>query len=203
MQKDVAEAVSTFEDRQKAEARAKADAFARDLIMLLARSQVGEGIEEPGLRIHLPEQLRDADTGLYGIDRPFQTPCCGRCDRVMRRLCGILCSGPFIGLEPQARNVPCAVRQDRQGHEDRLVRDRTIAADVDPDRIHEHHLIAGLKRAVLPGRHLLHHGGGNGRDQAGGRFKAVDLLDVAWISRGVMPRAYMLMILVSNSGKRR
>lgn len=75
--------------------------------------------------------------------------------------------GPLIGLEPQAQNVPCAVRQDRQSHEDRLVRDRAVAADVDPDRIHEHHRIAGLKRAVLPSRHLLHHGVGDGRDQAG------------------------------------
>ncbi len=47
MQKDVAEAVSTFEDRQKAEARTKADAFARDLIMLLARPQVGERHQSP------------------------------------------------------------------------------------------------------------------------------------------------------------
>ncbi len=31
MQKDVAKAISTFEDRQKAEARAKVEAFTRDL----------------------------------------------------------------------------------------------------------------------------------------------------------------------------
>jgi DNA-binding protein H-NS len=31
MQKDIAKAISTFEDRQKAEARAKVEAFARDL----------------------------------------------------------------------------------------------------------------------------------------------------------------------------
>ena len=36
MQKDVAKAISTFEDRQKAEARAKVEAFARDLGYSLA-----------------------------------------------------------------------------------------------------------------------------------------------------------------------
>ena len=36
MQKDIAKAVSTFEDRQKAEARAKVEAFARDLGYSLA-----------------------------------------------------------------------------------------------------------------------------------------------------------------------
>lgn len=37
MQKDVAEAISTFEDHQNAEARAKVEAFARELIYLLAK----------------------------------------------------------------------------------------------------------------------------------------------------------------------
>ena len=36
MQKDVAKAISTYEDRQKAEARAKAEALARDLGYSLA-----------------------------------------------------------------------------------------------------------------------------------------------------------------------
>ena len=36
MQKDVTKAISTFEDRQKAEARAKVEAFARDLGYSLA-----------------------------------------------------------------------------------------------------------------------------------------------------------------------
>ncbi len=36
MQKDVAKAISTFEDRRKAEARAKVEAFARDLGYSLA-----------------------------------------------------------------------------------------------------------------------------------------------------------------------
>ena len=36
MQKDIAKAISTYEDRQKAEARAKVEAFARDLGYSLA-----------------------------------------------------------------------------------------------------------------------------------------------------------------------
>ena len=36
MQKDVAKAISTYEDRQKAETRAKVEAFARDLGYSLA-----------------------------------------------------------------------------------------------------------------------------------------------------------------------
>ena len=36
MQKDIAKAISTFEDRQKAQARAKVEAFARDLGYSLA-----------------------------------------------------------------------------------------------------------------------------------------------------------------------
>ena len=36
MQKDIAKAISTFEDRQKAEARAKVEAFAQDLGYSLA-----------------------------------------------------------------------------------------------------------------------------------------------------------------------
>jgi len=36
MQKDVAKAISTYQDRQKAEARAKVEAFARDLGYSLA-----------------------------------------------------------------------------------------------------------------------------------------------------------------------
>ena len=53
--------------------------------MLLARPQVSEGIEEPGLCIHLPEQFRDTDARHQGVNRPFQARRSGRCDRVMRR----------------------------------------------------------------------------------------------------------------------
>lgn len=46
MQKDVAKAISTFEDRQKAEARAKVEALARDLGYSLAEL-VGSETKSP------------------------------------------------------------------------------------------------------------------------------------------------------------
>ena len=42
MQKDIAKAISNFEDRQKADARAKMEAFARDLGYSLAELVGGE-----------------------------------------------------------------------------------------------------------------------------------------------------------------
>jgi hypothetical protein len=75
----------------------------------------------------------------------------------------------LIGLKPQTQNVPRAIRQYREGHEDRLVRDRPIAADIDPDRVHEDDRIAGFQRAVLPGGDLLHHGVGDRGNQARSR----------------------------------
>jgi len=53
--------------------------------------------------------------------------------------------GAFVGLKPQAQDVTRAVRQDRQGHKDRLVADRPVAADIDPDRVHEHHRVTGFQ----------------------------------------------------------
>lgn len=49
MQKDVAEAISTFEDRRKAEARAKVEASARGLIYLLAELVGTETKTSPAL----------------------------------------------------------------------------------------------------------------------------------------------------------
>lgn len=89
---------------------------------------------------------------------------------------------PTIGLRRSlrtlAQNVPRAIRENRQGHEDRLVRDRPVAADIDPDRVHEDDRIAGLQGAVLPGGDLLHDRVGDRRNQAGRGFDAVDFLDM-------------------------
>lgn len=84
----------------------------------------------------------------------------------------------LIGLEPQAQNVPRAIRQNREGHEDRLVRDRPIAADIDPDRVHEDDRIAGFQRAVLPGGDLLHDRVADCRNQAGRGFNPIDFLEM-------------------------
>ena len=52
---------------------------------MLARPQIGEGVEEPRLRIHLPKQLRDADTWHHGVNRPLQAHRGGGRHRVMWR----------------------------------------------------------------------------------------------------------------------
>ena len=96
--------------------------------------------------------------------------------QIVQHLCPEL--GTLVGLEPQAQNVARAVRQNRQCDKDSLVRHRAVIADIDPDRVHEHHRIAGLKRAVLPRGDFLHHRLGDRRDQAGGRLEAVDFLDM-------------------------
>jgi len=86
--------------------------------------------------------------------------------------------GAFTGLKPKAQDVARAIWQDCQRDEDRLVADRPIAADIDPDRVHEHHRIARLQWAVLPGGDLIHDGLGDRRNQAGGCLEAVDFFDV-------------------------
>ena len=55
MQKDIAKAISTFEDRQKADARAKVEAFARDLGYSLAELV---GIETKTARAPAPAKYR-------------------------------------------------------------------------------------------------------------------------------------------------
>jgi DNA-binding protein H-NS len=55
MQKDIAKAISTYEDRQKAEARAKVEAFARDLGYSLAELV---GTETKSSRVPAPPKYR-------------------------------------------------------------------------------------------------------------------------------------------------
>ena len=44
--------------------------------------------------------------------------------------------GTLVRLEPKAQHVTCSVWQDGQGHEDGLVADRAVAADIHPDRVY-------------------------------------------------------------------
>ena len=96
--------------------------------------------------------------------------------KIAENLCPELCA--LIGLKPQTQNVPSAIRKHREGHEDRLVRDRPVTADIDPDRVHENDRIAGFKGAVLPSGNLLHHRVGDRGNQAGRGLDAVDFLDI-------------------------
>ena len=59
----------------------------------------------------------------------------------------------LIGLEPQPWNVPCAVRQDREGHETALFETARSLRILT--------LIAGFQWAVLPSRDLVYNGVGD------------------------------------------
>src|SRR6056297_1912467 len=76
--------------------------------------------------------------------------------QIVQHLCPEL--GALIGLKPKAQNVPRTVWQDRQCYEDGLVADRPIAADIDPDSVHEDDWIARFQWAVLPRCDLVHDG---------------------------------------------
>jgi DNA-binding protein H-NS len=58
MQKDVSKAISTFEDRHKAEARAKVEAFARDLGYSLAELV---GTDTKTTRVPAPAKYRHTE----------------------------------------------------------------------------------------------------------------------------------------------
>jgi DNA-binding protein H-NS len=58
MQKDVSKAISTFEDRHKAEARAKVEAFARDLGYSLAELV---GTDTKTTRVPAPSKYRHTE----------------------------------------------------------------------------------------------------------------------------------------------
>jgi len=95
MQKDVAKAISTFEDRQKAEARAKVEAFARDLgyslaelvgaeMALLHKSGDGRGFPLPRTDLshgfcdgyaERGEAVQDGHTDLELGDLTIEVPC--------------------------------------------------------------------------------------------------------------------------------
>ena len=67
MQKDVAKAISTFEDRQKAEARAKVEALARDLGYSLAEL---DGTETKASRAPVAAKYRHPENPALTCVRP-------------------------------------------------------------------------------------------------------------------------------------
>ena len=104
---------------------------------------------EPGKTHGVAQQVHDAgldlgpgDGRLDGLGKAFEAIYDRNQDvldapvaQVAEHLGPELC--PLIGLKPEAENVARAVWQDRQRHEDRLVQHSAIAADIDPDRVHE------------------------------------------------------------------
>ena len=57
-------------------------------------------------------------------------------------------------LDPDAQNLLGAVRQDAESDIDRLIPDKALVADLDPNGIEEDQREAGIKRPVLPFRRL-------------------------------------------------
>ena len=74
---------------------------------------------------------------------------------------------------PRISFVPSGADAERDI--DRLVADRPLVAHLDPDRIEEDQRIEGFQRPVLPVRHLVQDGVGDGADQVGRDVDPVEL----------------------------
>ena len=83
--------------------------------------------------------------------------------------------GTLVLLEPKAENLLGAVGSDAERNVDRLVADKTLIADFDPQRIEEDQGIDRLKRPRLPGRDLVQNRVGHRADQIRRNVDAVDL----------------------------
>src|SRR5512144_746739 len=78
-------------------------------------------------------------------------------------------------LDPKSQDFLRSVRPDAKGNIDRLVADGSLVAHLDADRIEENQRVESFERPVLPVRHLLQNGIGDGADQVGGNLDAVQL----------------------------
>ena len=78
-------------------------------------------------------------------------------------------------LDPKPQDFLRSVRPDAKGDIDRLVADGSLVAHLDADRIEEDQRVKSFQRPVLPVRHLLQNGIGDGADQVGGNLDPVQL----------------------------
>lgn len=74
-------------------------------------------------------------------------------------------------LDPAAQHVALAVGLDAHGQIDGP--DHAVVADLDPQRVEEHHRIHRLERAVLPAQRLGHHFVGDRADEIGRDLSAL------------------------------
>ena len=70
-------------------------------------------------------------------------------------------------------------------------------ADFDSDRIEKGDGVHTFERAVLPLLHVLKHPVGDLANVVGADVHTVEIVDEAWMSRVLMPLAYMAMICSS------
>jgi hypothetical protein len=87
--------------------------------------------------------------------------------------------GALALLDPQAEDVLMALAIERQGQVDGLALDHALVADLDPQRVEEHHRIDRVERAVLPFAHLIEDGVGDPADQIGRDVDPVELAQMA------------------------
>jgi hypothetical protein len=70
-------------------------------------------------------------------------------------------------LDPKTKDVLLAVGIERQRNVDGLVPDQALIADLDPQRVEEHHRIDGIERPVLPFPDLVEDRVGDPADEIG------------------------------------
>ena len=86
-------------------------------------------------------------------------------------------SGRGLG-QPDAQHVLLAVGVDADRDVGGLVLHDVVVADLDHDRVQEHHRVDRIQRPGLPGPDLLQHRVGDPGDGLGRQLGAVDLLQV-------------------------
>src|SRR5206468_11715796 len=111
--------------------------------------------------------------------------------------------GTLVLLQPKPQDFLGAVGAHAERDVDGLVAHQALVADLDPQRVKENQRIDRLQRAGLPGRDLLQHRVSDRADQVGRDVDAIELAQWPTISRVLIPRAYIEMILSSNPGNRR
>src|SRR5205085_8940533 len=96
-----------------------------------------------------------------------------------------------------------AIRPNPERDIDGFVADRTLVADLDPDRVEEDQRVEGFKRPVLPLRHFVEHGIGHRADQVRRDLEAVELAQVPLDLAGAHAAGVHRHDLIVEAGKRR
>jgi hypothetical protein len=174
----------------------------RDQIERITRRQVFQRPHDAGLNYGFGEHGGD------GVGEAFEAIDDGEHDILSAAVPDLVHDtqpelGAFILLDPHAEHFLAAIGAHAQRNVDRLGADHALVADLDPDRIEEDERIGGIEQALLPGGNFLDHGIGDGRYQIRRDVDAIKLPQMPVISRVLMPRAYIEIILSSKPGKRR
>ena len=91
-------------------------------------------------------------------------------------------------------------RADSKGDVDGFVAHHAFVAHLDPDGVEEHQRIERLQRPVLPFGDLLEDSVRDRTDEISGDVDPIEIAQWPWISRTLMPRAYIETIFSSKPG---